>query len=79
MHPRHQLSTLKSVEPKVIPPDVLVDEERVPGYDRRTFFHPNPGDVLDRRYTLKAKVGWGSSSTVWLAQKKDRSGVAPYS
>lgn len=72
---RQQPSTWKSVGPQAIPPNVLVDEEIVPGYDRRTFFHPNPGDVLDRRYTLTAKIGWGSSSTVWLAQKKNRLAV----
>ncbi len=44
----------------------------IPGYDPKYFYHPNPGDILDRRYELKAKIGWGTSSTVWLAQDISR-------
>ncbi|POR38204.1 Kinase domain-containing protein [Tolypocladium paradoxum] len=57
-----------SPTPESIPPDVLVDEEIVPGYDRKAFYKAHPGEVLDGRYKLKAKIGWGSSSTVWLAE-----------
>jgi hypothetical protein len=53
--------------PESLPLDVLVDEENVPGYRPQYFYPANPGDVLNRRYELKAKIGWGSSSTVWLA------------
>lgn len=54
--------------PESISPDVLVDEEAVPGYDRRPFYPAHPGQVVDDRYELKAKIGWGSSSTVWLTE-----------
>ena len=59
---RPALPTLNPVAPKVIPSDTLIDEENIPGYDRDTFYHPNSGDVLNYRYELKAKIGWGSSS-----------------
>ncbi|KAK2612011.1 hypothetical protein QQS21_001976 [Conoideocrella luteorostrata] len=55
--------------PKTLPVDIPIDEERIPGYKRQNFYHPNPGDTIGRHYLLKAKVGWGSTSTVWLAQR----------
>jgi len=63
-----QLSPL----PESLPLDIPVDEENVPGYRPQYFYHANPGDVLNRRYELKAKIGWGSSSTVWLARDTHR-------
>lgn len=57
-----------SITPKAVPVDVPIDEEIIPGYDPKHFYHPNPGDILHHRYKLKAKIGWGTSSTVWLAQ-----------
>jgi serine/threonine-protein kinase SRPK3 len=56
------------VVPKTLSADIPIDEEMIPGYDPKSFFHPDPGDVLNNRYNLKAKIGWGTSSTVWLAQ-----------
>ncbi|QDS73271.1 hypothetical protein FKW77_004841 [Venturia effusa] len=54
--------------PILLPLDILIEEELIPGYDALHFYHPNPGDILDGRFELKAKIGWGSTSTVWLAQ-----------
>lgn len=56
--------------PRIIPADVLVDEEISARYQWETFCHPHPGDVLGRRYKLVAKIGWGLTSTVWLARDK---------
>ncbi|PNY20667.1 Serine/threonine-protein kinase SRPK [Tolypocladium capitatum] len=67
---RHDLPSL----PQIIPADMLVDEEISARYDWRTFCHPNPGDVFNQRYKLVAKIGWGLTSTVWLAQDKGRHG-----
>lgn len=53
--------------PPVLSPDVPVDEEGVPGYRAETYFNANPGDLLNDKYRLVAKIGWGTSSTVWLA------------
>lgn len=54
--------------PKSLPPDLPVEEESIPGYNPEHFCRPNPGDILDRRSELTAKVGWGASSMLWLAQ-----------
>ncbi|TQN65561.1 Serine/threonine-protein kinase SRPK, partial [Colletotrichum shisoi] len=59
---------------KLLSPEILVDEERVPSYNSVHYYPANPGDVLENRYQLHAKIGWGSSSTVWLAQDIRRHG-----
>ncbi|GKZ40087.1 hypothetical protein AbraIFM66950_002279, partial [Aspergillus brasiliensis] len=48
--------------------DDLVDEEICPGYDSRRFYPARPGEVLDNRYQILVKVGWGTSSTTWFAR-----------
>ncbi|KAG8408367.1 hypothetical protein J3459_008227 [Metarhizium acridum] len=56
-----------SPSPALLPVDVAVDEEKVPSYRPEHYYPANPGDLLAARYRLLVKVGWGSSSTVWLA------------
>lgn len=51
-----------------LPPDILVDEEILPLYDSKHFYPAKPGEVLATRYQTLVKVGWGMSSTVWLAR-----------
>jgi len=75
---RKPLSTKASTAPKLLGLDALVEEESIPRYNPSHFYHPNPGEILDRRFELKAKIGWGSSSTVWLAKDIRISALAPY-
>lgn len=58
--------------PRILPPDVLLEEERVPGYRPEFYYPANPGDVLNNRYKILSKLGWGSASTVWLAEDMER-------
>lgn len=58
--------------PKILRSDVPVEEETLPWYDPKCFYPIKPGDVLDRRYKVLVKLGWGSSSTVWLAEDTSR-------
>jgi hypothetical protein len=51
-----------------LPPGILVDEEISPVYDSKYFYPARPGEVLVDRYQTLVKVGWGVSSTVWLAR-----------
>lgn len=45
-----------------------IEEEELAG-DRIAAFHPTkPGEVLDGRFRTAAKLGFGTSSTVWLAE-----------
>ncbi|PMD34189.1 CMGC protein kinase [Hyaloscypha variabilis F] len=61
-----------SRSPTVLPADAPIEEERIPGYDPKRFLPVNPGDLLNNRYKIVAKVGWGTTSTVWLAQDTQR-------
>jgi serine/threonine protein kinase len=56
----------------ILPADVQIEEERIPGYDPKRFLPVNPGDLLGDRYKILAKLGWGTTSTVWLAQDTQR-------
>ncbi|KAK0110001.1 hypothetical protein ONS95_002664 [Cadophora gregata] len=71
---RRRLGTQSSPLPELLPIGLPVNEENVPGYRPEFFYPANPGDVLNFRYELKAKIGWGSSSTVWLARDIRRGG-----
>ncbi|KAE8154848.1 kinase-like protein [Aspergillus avenaceus] len=69
-----RLSTLLRKKPFSMPspgpplsPYILVDEETSPVYDSKHFYPAKPGEVLANRYQALIKVGWGVSSTVWLA------------
>ena len=58
--------------PTILPSDVLVEEEQIPGHDPKHFYPVNQGDLFDNRYEVLTKVGWGTSSTVWLARDTQR-------
>ncbi|KAL3435985.1 kinase domain protein [Aspergillus tetrazonus] len=49
-------------------PSILVDEEISPVYNSKYFYPAKPGEVLGDRYQALVKIGWGVSSTVWLAR-----------
>ena len=53
--------------PTILPSDIPIEEETVPFYDPKYFLPVNPGDLLNNRYKILVKVGFGSTSTVWLA------------
>ncbi|KAG0648290.1 Serine threonine-kinase SRPK [Hyphodiscus hymeniophilus] len=67
-----RLMTSSSRTPKILPSDVLVEEERVPGYRPEFYYPANPGEVVNNRYKILTKVGWGTASTVWLAEDLER-------
>lgn len=46
----------------------LVDEETNPGYSSIDFYPAHPSQILNDRFKILTKLGWGSSSTVWLAE-----------
>lgn len=58
--------------PRILPANVPVEEEQVPDY-RPEFYYPvNPGQVLNNRYKILTKIGWGTASTIWLAEDLKR-------
>ncbi|MCJ1404769.1 hypothetical protein MMC11_007995 [Xylographa trunciseda] len=56
------------IPPVILPSNVPIEEERVHGYKPRNFYPVNPGDIFHGKYEITAKLGYGSSSTVWLAR-----------
>ncbi|GAQ10370.1 SRSF protein kinase 3 [Aspergillus lentulus] len=55
-----------------IPQRELVDEEVCPNYNSAAFYPAKSGEVLAKKFQLLVKIGWGSQSTVWLAQDMSR-------
>ncbi|KAK2806624.1 hypothetical protein FQN51_006590 [Onygenales sp. PD_10] len=48
--------------------DRLVEEEELPDYKADRFYPVRLGEVFNGRYQTIAKLGFGSSSTIWLAR-----------
>ncbi|KAH7364107.1 kinase-like protein [Rhexocercosporidium sp. MPI-PUGE-AT-0058] len=53
---------------EVIDPSQMVEEERLPFYNRDHYYPMRIGEVLKDRYQVVAKLGYGASSTVWLCR-----------
>jgi serine/threonine-protein kinase SRPK3 len=45
-----------------------VEEEELPDYRADRFYPVQLGEVFQERYQIIAKLGFGSSSTTWLAR-----------
>ncbi|PPJ55852.1 hypothetical protein CBER1_07446 [Cercospora berteroae] len=58
--------------PIPLPEDRLIEEERVPGYRAEQFLQVHPGDVLNGKYEVLTKLGYGRYSTVWLTKDRSR-------
>lgn len=56
----------------LVPEDQLVEEEKFPTYRPELFLQVHPGDVLDGKYEVLTKLGFGQNSTVWLAKDRSR-------
>ncbi|RDW83586.1 putative protein kinase [Aspergillus mulundensis] len=53
---------------KLLPAADLIEEEHTPHYKPQHFYPVRLYEVLNNRYQIAAKIGWGTSSTVWLAR-----------
>lgn len=51
-----------------LPPDHKVEEETVPQYKAEKFYPVRLGEVFCSRYQVVAKLGLGTSSTIWLCR-----------
>ncbi|EEQ29995.1 protein kinase domain-containing protein [Microsporum canis CBS 113480] len=68
--------TISPEEPRSLPtsgfhtvdPDRLVEEEELPDYKADRFYPVHLGEIFEERYQVLGKLGFGSSSTVWLAR-----------
>ena len=53
---------------QTIPPQENIEEETVPDYNVDRFYPVQLGEVFKSRYQVLAKLGFGTSSTVWLSR-----------
>ncbi|KAL3463738.1 kinase-like protein [Aspergillus heterothallicus] len=51
-----------------IDPARCIEEEELPGYRADRFYPVRLGEILQGRYHILTKLGFGSSSTTWLAR-----------
>ncbi|OOG00365.1 hypothetical protein ASPCADRAFT_125 [Aspergillus carbonarius ITEM 5010] len=55
-----------------LPPQPRIEEERIPCFRPKTYFPVTPGYIFNGRYEALAKLGWGTSSTIWLVRDLHR-------
>ncbi|KAB5583084.1 hypothetical protein GE09DRAFT_289850 [Coniochaeta sp. 2T2.1] len=53
-------------------PAQIFEEEKTPYYSPDRFYAMRLGQTLNQRYQIVTKLGYGSSSTVWLAKDLHR-------
>ncbi|QUC23494.1 uncharacterized protein UV8b_07735 [Ustilaginoidea virens] len=53
---------------ELIDPSQKVEEERLPFYNRDEYYPMRIGDVVYGHYQIVAKLGYGTTSTVWLSR-----------
>ncbi|KAI0003443.1 kinase-like domain-containing protein [Xylariaceae sp. FL0662B] len=51
-----------------IPPNHKIEEETIPGYIASRYYPIHIGEILRDRYQVVGKLGFGATSTVWLAR-----------
>ncbi|KAJ5587170.1 uncharacterized protein N7459_002935 [Penicillium hispanicum] len=54
-----------------IPMSQAIEEETIPGYIAGRYYPTRIGEILQGRYQVVGKLGFGASSTVWLARDMD--------
>ena len=51
-----------------IPASQKVEEETIPGYVATRYYPVKIGQIFRNRYQVVGKLGFGTTSTVWLAR-----------
>jgi len=53
---------------ETVPPSEVLEEERFEQFKQGQYYPANIGEVLTSRYQVIGKLGFGTTSTVWLAR-----------
>jgi hypothetical protein len=53
---------------RLLPANTPLEEEENPDYDPKHFYRARVGETI-QKYQIVSKLGWGTSSTVWLAKE----------
>lgn len=51
-----------------LPVNQKIEEETLPGYAAPRYYPVRIGELFQERYQIVGKLGFGASSTVWLAR-----------
>ncbi|EME78805.1 serine/threonine kinase [Pseudocercospora fijiensis CIRAD86] len=62
------LLQFKELDFEIIEDDEVLDEEATDGFDEGAYYPVSIGQVFDARYQVVGKLGYGATSTVWLAR-----------
>ncbi|EGP91784.1 unnamed protein product [Zymoseptoria tritici ST99CH_3D7] len=54
-----------------LPAESRIEEETIPGYVASRYYPVRIGEIFQDRYQIVGKLGYGISSTVWLARDTD--------
>lgn len=65
---KHKPWPLSTATAPRLDPSCLFEEEKSPYYHPDRFYPIKYGEILIGRYQIATKLGFGSSSTVWLAR-----------
>ena len=65
LHPPRQFPTHRG---PLLPVQQLLEEETLPRYSAEHYYPARIGEVLGSQYQIVSKLGFGSTSTVWLAR-----------
>lgn len=66
--PRSEPRTFPSQGFDLIDKDRPMEEEGLPEYKSEHFYPVRLGEVFNERFQIVTKLGYGSSSTIWLAR-----------
>ncbi|KAI0970831.1 kinase-like protein [Xylaria arbuscula] len=72
----YRFTPATALEPRVFPstgfevlnPAEMIEEERLPYYRSEEYYPMKIGEVISGHYQVAAKLGYGTTSTVWLAR-----------
>ncbi|EYE90594.1 uncharacterized protein EURHEDRAFT_466856 [Aspergillus ruber CBS 135680] len=53
---------------KTVPASLFLDEEHISEFQKGQYYPVNIGDISHSRYRVIGKLGFGRTSTVWLAR-----------
>ncbi|KAL9000350.1 MAG: hypothetical protein Q9169_001067 [Polycauliona sp. 2 TL-2023] len=67
--PDSQLIRFTNPNFKTLPPDQVIEEEAHDAISQKRYYPVRIGDVINEKYQILGKLGFGVGSTVWLAKE----------
>ena len=67
-HFSSRLTPIMNTTSRLLPANTPLEVEENPDYDPKHFYPAQVGKTI-QKYQIVSKLGWGTSSTVWLAKE----------